>query len=69
VDAEHLGIDTTDSLVVSDRTGRVVVTLDVHDLIVVDTKDAVLVCSRKSAQRVKEVVTKLKQQDDGKRFL
>ncbi len=69
LDAEHLGIDTSDTLVVSDRTGRVVVTLDVHDLIVVDTQDAVLVCSRKSAQRVKEVVNQLKQQDDAKRYL
>lgn len=69
LDAGHLGIDTTNSLVVSDHTGRLVVTLAVDDLIVVDTQDAVLVCSRKNAQRVKEVVNLLKQKDDGKRFL
>lgn len=70
LDAEHLGMDTANSLVVSDRTGRLVVTLDVHDLIIVDTEDAVLVCSRKSAQKVKDVVTHLKkQQNDARRFL
>jgi mannose-1-phosphate guanylyltransferase len=69
LDAEHLGIDTTNSLVVSDRTGRLVVTLDVHDVIVVETEDAVLVCSRKSAQKVKEVVAHLKKREEVRRFL
>jgi len=69
LDAEHLVLDTENSLVVSDHTGRLVVTLGVQDLIVVDTQDAVLICSRKYAQRVKEVVNLLKQKDDARRFL
>lgn len=69
LDAEHLLIDTENSLLVSDHTGRLVVALGVQDLIVVDTQDAVLVCSRKYAQRVKEIVNLLKQKEDARRFL
>lgn len=69
LDAEHLMLDTENSLLVSDHTGRLVVALGVQDLIVVDTQDAVLVCSRKYAQRVKEVVNLLKQDEDARRFL
>jgi mannose-1-phosphate guanylyltransferase len=64
MDAEHLGIDTTDSLIVSDHTSRLIATLGVSDLIIVDTQDAVLVCSRKYAQKVKEIVSLLKQKND-----
>lgn len=69
LDVEHIGIDTTNSLIVSDHTGRLIVTLGVEDLVVVDTQDAVLVCSRNHAQKVKEVVNLLKQKEDVKRYL
>lgn len=69
LNAEYLGLDTANSLVVSDHTGRLVVTVDVNDLVIVDTQDAILVCSRKNAQRVKEVVSLLKQNDPMKRYL
>jgi mannose-1-phosphate guanylyltransferase len=69
LDAQHLGLDTTQSLIVSDHTGRLIVTLGVDDLIVVDTQDAVLVCSRKYAQKVREVVSLLKQKDEARRYL
>jgi len=36
--------------------GRLVVLIGVHDLIVVDTEDAVLICSRENTQQVKNVV-------------
>ncbi len=69
LDAEYLGIETGNSLIVSDRTNRLIVTLGVDDLIVVDTPDAVLVCSRKSAQKVREVVRLLKLKDGSSRYL
>lgn len=68
MDAEHLGVNTTNSLIVSDHTSRLIATLGVSDLIIVDTQDAILVCSRKYAQKVKEIVNLLKQKDD-KRYL
>ncbi len=51
-------LDTTNSLVRSD--GRLVVVVGMKDVIVVDTKDAVLVMDKKHSQQVKLVVEKLK---------
>ena len=69
MDACHVGVRTQGSLIISDKTDRLIVTLGVEDLVVVDTQDAILVCSRKDAQKVKEVVGLLKQNEDVKRFL
>ena len=69
LDAQHIGLNTANSLILSDQTGRLVVTLGVHDLVVVDTEDAVLVCSRQDAQKVRDVVNLLKQRKDDRRYL
>lgn len=69
LDAEHLGIDTQHSLIVSDQTGRLIVTLGVENLVIVDTKDAVLICSRHDAQKVREVVNLLNKKEDARRYL
>lgn len=69
LNAEHLEIETKDSLIVSDNTGRLIVTIGADDLIVVDTQDAVLVCSRKKAQKVREAVNLLKKRENARRFL
>lgn len=68
LDAQHIGLHTQNSLVLSDQTGRLVVTLGVQNLIVIDTKDAMLVCSRHDSQKVRDVVNLLKKRED-KRFL
>jgi hypothetical protein len=43
--------------------------LGVQDLIVVDTEDAVLVCSRQDSQKVRDVVNLLKKREKTKRYL
>jgi mannose-1-phosphate guanylyltransferase len=68
LDAQHIGLNTQNSLVLSDQTGRLVVTLGVQNLIVIDTEDAVLVCSRQDSQKVRDVVNLLKKRED-KRYL
>jgi mannose-1-phosphate guanylyltransferase len=60
VSAEHLGLDTRDTLVISDQPGRLIVTIGIADLVIVDTGDALLVTRRDQSQRVKEIVQKLK---------
>jgi mannose-1-phosphate guanylyltransferase len=55
--------DTTGSVVVT-QTGRLVALLGMRDAIVVDTPDAVLVCSRKQAQEIKAIVDDLKRRGD-----
>ncbi len=51
--------DTTGSVVVT-QSGRTVAVLGLRDAIVVDTPDAVLVCSRKHAQDIKALVDEIK---------
>ena len=58
LNGDVMALDTTNSLVRS--SGRLVVVIGMNDLIVVDTKDALLVTDRKHAQQVKLVVEKLK---------
>jgi len=69
LDAEHLGLSTTRSLIVSEHTNRLIVTLGLENIVVVDTQDALLVCSRNQAQRVREVVSLLKSSEEGRRYL
>jgi mannose-1-phosphate guanylyltransferase/mannose-6-phosphate isomerase len=44
--------------------GRLAAIIGVEDLVVIDTKDAVLVCRKSDSQRVREVVEVLKQRND-----
>jgi mannose-1-phosphate guanylyltransferase len=54
-----LALDTEGSVLVSD--GPVIATVGVRDLVVVATRDAVLVVPREQAQRVKELVERLRE--------
>lgn len=58
--AQHVGLDTHSSLIYCEDPGRLVVTIGAKDLIVVDTGDAVLVCPRHEAQKIRELVNLLK---------
>lgn len=69
LDATHIGIDTENSLIVSDTDQRLLVTLGVKDLVIVDTQDAVLVCSRDASQKVRDVVRLLKQNEATRHYL
>lgn len=52
--------DTQGTLICGDSAKHLIVTIGVEDLIIIDSGDAILVCTRKQAQRVKEVVDYLK---------
>lgn len=54
--ANHLGFDTRDTLVFGNNDERVVVTVGVNNLVIVDTGDVILVCARDSSQQIREVV-------------
>lgn len=54
----HLGIDTHDTVVAA-GSGRLIATLGVRGLVVVDSADAVLVCPRDRAQDVRDLVQAL----------
>ncbi|HEX2172005.1 MAG TPA: sugar phosphate nucleotidyltransferase [Dehalococcoidia bacterium] len=56
--ADHLALGSRNVLVKA-TTGRRVVTIDVSDLLIIDTGDVLLVCHKDSAQKVKDAVEHL----------
>ncbi len=61
VRGDFLQLETTDSVVWSE-TGRIVALIGLHNVVVVDTEDALLVIDRSRAQDVRKVVDELKAQ-------
>lgn len=61
---QHIGLDTKDSLVYLNQEHRLIVTIGVNNLVVVDTGDVLLVCPKDQAQKVRQVVNQLKQTND-----
>jgi len=55
--SKHIAIDSKNNLI---YTNKYIATIDVEDLIIVDTDDALLVGKKGSSQKVKEVVKKIK---------
>jgi mannose-1-phosphate guanylyltransferase len=65
VNASHVGLDTHGCLIIG-AEGKMVATIGVDDLIIVDTDDALLICRSDRAQDVKKIVDKLKEIELGK---
>jgi len=62
VNSEHMLLETHDTLVYSTEK-KLIITVGVDDLIVVDSGDALLVCHRDQAQQVRQVIENLKKMD------
>jgi mannose-1-phosphate guanylyltransferase len=57
----HVGINTRGTLTFGGR--RLIATIGVQDMVIVDTDDAVLVCPREQEQAVRDLVDRLKRED------
>jgi mannose-1-phosphate guanylyltransferase len=55
---KHISIDSNNNLILSHN--KKIATIDIEDLIIVDTPDALLISKKGSSQKVKKVVEKLK---------
>ena len=55
-----ISIDSSNNLILSDKQ---VSTIDINDLIIIDTPDALMISKKGSSQKVKQVVAKLKEQN------
>jgi mannose-1-phosphate guanylyltransferase len=64
---QYIGKDTQGSLVYQNQDQRLIVTIGVENLIVVDTGDVLLVCQKDEAQKVRQVVNQLRA--DGAEFI
>ena len=58
IHGNHIGVNTRTSLIYS--SGRLIATIGLEDMIVVDTEDALLICPQDRAQDVKKIVDELK---------
>jgi mannose-1-phosphate guanylyltransferase len=58
-----LSVDTKNSLVYTQTSNRLVVTIGVDDLVVVETDDVIMVCKKDQAQKVRQIVEQLKEKD------
>lgn len=65
---DDASLDSSGNIIQSTEN-KVVSLIDVDNMVVVDTPDALLVCPRESSQRVKEVVGSLKEKDDERAYL
>ena len=61
VKGDFVGIKSANNLIISDT---LVAAIGVEDMVIVETKDAILITPRSSAQKVKEIVSKLKERRD-----
>ena len=57
----HIGLETTDSLIYSSVAGKLIATIGIENLLIVETPDVLLVCRRSKNQDVKKIVELLKQ--------
>jgi mannose-1-phosphate guanylyltransferase len=68
VNSQHLPLDTHNALVYSMNDQRLIVTIGLDDVVVVDAGDVLLVCKTDQSQKVKNVVEYLKKHNQ-KKFL
>lgn len=66
--AFHKGIDSQENIIIG-QPNHLLATVGVSNLIIVQTKDATLVCSRERAEDIKRLVRMLKKENTFKRFL
>ncbi len=65
---DNVSIESIDNLIYS-KPKKLVSLIDVSGMVVVDTPDALLVCPRSSSQKVKDLVSMLKKEDDERAYL
>ena len=58
--AQHLALETHNSLVYGNNPERLIVTIGIDDTVIVDAGDVLLVCKADQAQKVRDVVEHLK---------
>ena len=59
-ESDHLGLDTRNTMVYDTKREQLIVTLGLEDVIIVNTGDVLLVCHKDHAQRVRDIVKRLK---------
>ncbi len=61
INAQHLDVDSSGLLI--QGAGKLIATIGLQDLAIIQTEDALLICPRDKAQDVKKIVNQLKQSE------
>jgi mannose-1-phosphate guanylyltransferase len=69
IKSNHIGIDTNQTLIYSAVNGKLIATIGVEDLIIVDTKDALLICKKNRSHDVKKIVENLIQKKNKRKYI
>lgn len=59
----HLDVDSHNTLVYTTDSERLVVTVGLDDLVIVDTGDVLMICDRDQAQKVRQAVQKMRESE------
>jgi mannose-1-phosphate guanylyltransferase len=62
VQGRHVGLETRNCILVGGK--RLIATLGIEDLVVVESDDAILVCRREVVERVRELVEELERRGE-----
>lgn len=65
---KHIGHDSKGNLIYS-YSGKLIATVGVKDMIIIDTEDCLLVCPKDKAQEVKKIVEKLNKKKGYQKYL
>ena len=60
VNAQHLLLDTHNTLVYGNNNDRLIVTIGLDDTVIVDSGDVLMICKTDQSQKVRDVVEHLK---------
>ncbi len=69
VQSEQAVLEASRNNLIHSESGKMIALVGVDNLAIVETDDAILVCNLDEAQGVKQVVGKLREKDETKRFL
>jgi mannose-1-phosphate guanylyltransferase len=66
INADHLSLDTHNTLVYGNDNERLIVTIGLDDVVIVDTGDVLMICKTDQSQRVRDAVEHLKKNQQEK---
>lgn len=56
---KYVQLDSRNNIVIADKESRLVTSIGISNMIIVDTKDALLICKKDDSQRIKELLKKI----------
>ncbi len=57
--ATYIQVDSNNNIIISDRESRLITSIGVSNMIIVDSIEALLICNKDDSQRIKELLKKL----------